>query len=243
MSKLKIAFKNNKLLIGVILIYIILTITMPKMAILSFKNSLYYVKEMLMIMPVILLLTALISAWVPKKSIEKNFGKNAGIKGSIFSFLLGSFSAGPIYAAFPVTKALLLKGASISNIVIILSTWAVIKIPMLLNEAKFLGPKFMLFRWILTTISIFIMGYIVSKLVKKEDIPEDKSTQNYENLLQINSEYCIGCGICSEISPKHFEISNKKAIVISQDIVKDESTIINEAIEKCPAKVINWVVE
>ena len=29
------------------------------------------------------------------------------------------------------------KGASISNIVIILSAWAVIKVPMLANEAKF----------------------------------------------------------------------------------------------------------
>ena len=160
-------FIKNKFLTLILLIYIILFILMPNKAITSLKNSFYYVKEMLMIMPVILLLTALITAWVPKKAIEKNLGSNSGFKGSIFSFLLGSFSAGPIYAAFPVCKTLFEKGASISNIVILLSTWAVVKIPMLLTEFKFLGPKFMIARWILTTISIFIMGYITSKLVKQ----------------------------------------------------------------------------
>ena len=40
------------------------------------------------------------------------------------------------------------------SIIIILSSWAVIKIPMLLNEAKFLGAKFMIIRWLLTVIAI-----------------------------------------------------------------------------------------
>lgn len=124
-----------------------------------------------MIMPVIFLLTALIEAWVPKEMIMEYLGDESGLKGSFISLLLGSVSAGPIYAAFPVCKTLLKKGASISNIVVILSAWAVIKIPMLANEAKFLSPKFMAVRWILTTISIIIMGYIISKLVKREDIP------------------------------------------------------------------------
>ena len=76
----------------------------PSKAVQSLNNSLYYIKEMLIIMPVILLLTSLIEAWVPKKSIERALGEGSGFKGSVFSFLLGSFSAGPIYAAFPVCK-------------------------------------------------------------------------------------------------------------------------------------------
>lgn len=240
-STIKDKLKNNKLLVLVILIYIGLSIFMPNKALQSFENSLYYIKEMLMIMPVILLLTSLITAWVPRKTIENNFGKNSGIKGSIFSFLLGSFSAGPIYAAFPVCKMLLKKGASISNIVIMLSTWAVIKVPMLLTEAKFLGPKFMAIRWILTTIAIFSMGYISSKLVKKEDMPmEDVKDLNEENRLYINHECCIGCGLCSKIAPDHFEIINKKAKIVKKHITQDEMRTINEAIEKCPAKVIEY---
>lgn len=259
MSKVIQFAKKNKLLVLVVLSYIALFVFMPGKAVQSVENSLYYIKEMLMIMPVILLLTALITAWVPKKAIERNLGKDSGLKGSVFSFLLGSFSAGPIYAAFPVCKALLSKGASISNIVILLSTWAVIKVPMLLNEAKFLGPKFMILRWVLTTIAIFIMGYVTSKLVKKEDIPQDDIKENLDvdkaDTINISSEYCIGCGLCAKIAPEYFQIENKKAKIINQDInqdidqdiskdiskniSKEKMKTLNEAIEKCPSKVIN----
>jgi len=239
MTGKKSIIRNNKLFFAVVFLYALLALFMPSKALESVNNSLYYVKEMIMIMPVILLLTSLITAWVPKESIEKNLGKDSGFKGSIFSFLLGSFSAGPIYAAFPVCKALFIKGASISNIIIILSTWAVLKVPMLINESKFLGPKFMIARWILTTISIFLMGYITSKFVSKEDIPLDNlDTTAKETGLSINADYCIGCGICVKKSPKHFKMQNKKAIVINQDIKKEDLQAINEAIKKCPTKSI-----
>lgn len=241
MSSIMQFVKTNRLLTAVALLYIALSMFMPDKMLQSLQNSLFYIKEMLMIMPVILLLTALITAWVPRKAIEKNLGRNSGFKGSIFSFLLGSFSAGPIYAAFPVCKALLSKGASISNIVILLSTWAVVKVPMLINETKFLGPKFMIARWILTAISIFIMGYITSKLVKKEDLPsEDIKEDSEAGILDISSEYCIGCGLCAKIAPRYFKIENKKANVINQYIIKEEVKIVNEAIEKCPSKVIKF---
>ncbi len=66
---------------------------------------------------------------------------------------------------------------------------------MLANEAKFLSPKFMAIRWILTTISILIMGYIISKMVKREDIPM-AGEKIEEGTILIKEEYCIGCGIC-----------------------------------------------
>jgi uncharacterized membrane protein YraQ (UPF0718 family) len=230
--------KNNMLLTLVVVTYIVLGILMPGKALQSLNNSLYYIKEMLIIMPVILLLTSLIEAWIPKKSIKKALGQGSGFKGSIFSFLLGSFSAGPIYAAFPVCKMLLKKGASVSSIVIMLSTWAVIKIPMLANEAKFLGPKFMAIRWVFTTISIFIMAYITSKLVKKEDIPNDDILNNEGSILNINEQYCIGCGICNKISPDNFIIENRKAQVLKKVVKSAENENIKTAIDKCPAKAI-----
>lgn len=237
---MKNIIKTNKLLVLVFIAYIALAIFMPSKATQSLKNSFYYVKEMLMIMPVILILTSLITAWIPRKTIEKNFGKGSGLKGTLFSFLLGSFSAGPIYAAFPVCKALLGKGASISNIVVVLSTWAVIKVPMLLNEAKFLGTEFMVIRWILTTISILLIGFITSKFVKDKDIPKDGdlSMVGDGQRLSVNQDYCIGCGICAKTSDKHFEMANKKAIVISQEILPCEEKLIEEIAEKCPANAI-----
>lgn len=240
MSKIIQFAKRNLLLTGVAFSYIGLSIFIPDKALQSLYNSWYYIKEMLMIMPVILLLTALITAWVPKKTIEKNLGKDSGVKGSIFSFLLGSFSAGPIYAAFPVCKALLAKGAGIANIVILLSTWAVIKVPMLLNEAKFLGPKFMAVRWVLTTLAIFAMANVASKLIRKEDLPSDDTAADSDgDTLYISSEYCIGCGLCAKIAPNYFEIDNKKAKVVNQDINREEIEIVKRAIKKCPSKTIN----
>ena len=85
------------------------------------------------------------------------------------------------------------KGASIANIVVILSAWAVIKIPMLANEAKFLGPKFMAVRWILTTVSIFIMAYVISTIVKKEDIQDAAANNKDEDAVSIKRQYCTGC--------------------------------------------------
>jgi len=247
--------KKNKLLVLVILAYLVLLVAMPGTAYESGKNSMYYVKEMLQIMPVIFILTSLIEAWVPRQTIIKGFGENSGIKGSIFSFLLGSFSAGPIYAAFPICKMLLKKGASVSNVVIILSSWAVVKVPMLANEAKFLGPKFMAIRWVLTTISIFIMAYIVSKLVKKETIPfKEESASVAANTLSIKQQYCIGCGVCVKMAPENFKMSNGKAHVMQQpyiysntknedsekEITLETNKKVNTAIEKCPAKAIYW---
>lgn len=234
-------FKKNKLLILVVLTYLILLIVRPGKAIQSGKNSIYYVIEMIEIMPVIFILTSLIEAWVPRKTIINGFGENSGIKGSLYSFLLGSFSAGPIYAAFPVCKMLFKKGASISNIVIILSTWAVIKVPMLANEAKFLGPKFMGIRWILTTISIFIMAYVISKLVEKGDIPVEFEKENKEeNIIDVKQEYCIGCGLCTKLCPSNFKIIDGRVMVITDEIAIDTKEFINSVIEKCPAKAIGY---
>lgn len=243
MKLIKIVYKN-KLLFLVVAVYLILLGTMPDKAIQSSKNSLYYVIEMLQIMPVIFILTSLIEAWVPRETITNGLGENSGLKGTVFSFLLGSFSAGPIYAAFPVCKMLLKKGASVSNIVVILSAWAVVKVPMLANEAKFLGPRFMVIRWVLTTISIFTMAYIMSKVMKKENLNVIENTiEEEETLLTIKKQYCIGCGLCAKLAPDIFVISDKKAKIINENIkVKDLSNmeIIREAIDKCPAKAIDF---
>ena len=176
-------------------------------------------------------------AWIPKDVIINTLGEESGLKGSFISLALGSISAGPIYAAFPVCKTLLQKGASISNIVVILSSWAVIKIPMLANEAKFLSPKFMITRWIFTTIAIIFMGYIVEKLVDKSDIPlrKDSSPKNNVN---VSKQTCIGCGICVDIAPNYFKLENHKAIPLIDKIQNKDSNKINLAIEECPVNAI-----
>ena len=150
----------------------------PTLGIESVHNSGFYIKEMLLIMPVIFILTALLELWIPKEKITQFLGREAGVKGIILSFVVGSISAGPIYAAFPMCVMLHKKGASIRNIVIILGSWAVIKVPMLLNEAKFLGLKFMIIRWVLTIIAIIIFSWISAKLIKDDDLPSEVGAED-----------------------------------------------------------------
>lgn len=229
-------WKDHRVLSAVIVVYILLAFLLPHSAMASVQNSLYYVVEMVMIMPVIFILTSLIEGWVPKQSIIDGFGQGAGFKGNILAFLLGSFSAGPIYAAFPVCKMLLKKGASVTNIVIVLSTWAVVKVPMLANEAKFLGPDFMLLRWVLTTVAIFLMGYVVSHQVKSSDFPADELMAP-SNGLSVSTEYCIGCGLCVKLRPDLFTMVNGKAQPITT-LASQRQEDLQAIAGKCPAHAI-----
>ena len=237
MTKITKILKENLFTAIIIIAYAVIFILKPETGITAVGNSGYYLKEMLMIMPVIFVLTALLDVWVPKETIIKYLGKQSKSKGVVLSFLLGGISAGPIYAAFPFCIMLHKKGASIKNIVIILSSWAVIKIPMLLNEVKFLGIKFMIVRWVLTVIAIIVFSWITSKIVKDEDLPSE-STSEPEGVI-INRNSCMGCSLCVKNYPELFEISSKKAKVIRYDFILDD-TKLNKAIDNCPVKAIHF---
>lgn len=233
--KIVAILKKNKLLVFVALAYItVLVISLDK-AMKSVNNSVYYLFEMLQVLPVIFLLTVVIEALIPKEMIMRGFGEKSGVKGNLLALLLGSISAGPIYAAFPISKTLLSKGASIPNIIIILSTWAVIKLPMLANEAKFLGINFMIIRWVLTVIAIFIIAYITGVFVKTQDIPAEAEKAMP---LEIREDYCIGCGLCVELLPEYYEIRNNKAVVRKMPEGDADGLAVRESVDKCPSKAI-----
>jgi uncharacterized membrane protein YraQ (UPF0718 family) len=228
--------KDNIFLIVVAAAYILMFILKPDMGVTSIKNSAYYIKEMLMIMPVIFVLTALLDTWIAKEKITKYLGKESKVKGIILSFVLGSISAGPIYAAFPMCVMLHKKGASVRNLVIILSSWAVIKVPMLLNEAKFLGIKFMAIRWVLTVIAIVVFSWITSKIVKDEDIVQKEEKASG---LTLNRESCMGCTLCTKNYPEIFGMQGKKAYIKSFDSEIDKERL-NQTILACPVSAIRY---
>jgi uncharacterized membrane protein YraQ (UPF0718 family) len=228
--------KENLFFVMIAVTYIVIFMINPATGIESVKNSGYYIKEMLMIMPVIFVLTALLDMWIPKEKIMRYLGKDAGAKGIFLSFVVGSISAGPIYAAFPMCVMLHKKGAAIRNIVIILSSWAVIKVPMLLNEAKFLGPKFMAIRWVLTVLAIIIFSWISVKIIKDEDLPGEVLTKPG---LHVNRDACMGCMLCVKNNPEMFEMQGKKAAVKSSE-TKLDLDHIHGAIKACPVKAIEY---
>ncbi|MDD2574555.1 MAG: permease [Bacillota bacterium] len=229
--------KSNLFLTSVIFAYAVLALINPQIGLQGAKNSGYYIKEMLMIMPVIFVLTALLDSWVPKRTIIRYLGKEAKTKGVVLSFVLGSISAGPIYAAFPFCVMLHKKGASIKNVVIILSSWAVVKIPMLLNEAKFLGFKFMITRWILTVISILIFSWITAKIVKDEDLPQEEL--RLKKGVYLNKTACMGCTVCTRMYPALFQMDGKRAMVKEYNYL--DMKLLQKAIEACPVKAIEYI--
>jgi uncharacterized membrane protein YraQ (UPF0718 family) len=228
--------KDNTFLLLIAVAYILMFIIKPDMGVTSIKNSAYYIKEMLMIMPVIFLLTALLDTWIAKEKITKYLGKESKVKGIILSFVLGSISAGPIYAAFPMCVMLHKKGASVRNLVIILSSWAVIKVPMLLNEAKFLGMKFMAIRWVLTVIAIVVFSWIVAKIVKDEDIVQKEEKASG---LTLNKESCMGCTLCTKNYTEIFGMQGKKAYIKSFDSEIDKEKL-NQTKMACPVSAIRY---
>ncbi|AEF93228.1 hypothetical protein Desca_0332 [Desulfotomaculum nigrificans CO-1-SRB] len=139
------------------------------------QTSFNYLLEMLMFIPPIMVLVGLLDVWVPRRIVEKNVGKGAGLKGILISILVGSAAAGPLYAGFPVADAMLKKGCRLANAVIFLCTWATIKIPMIMMEVRFVGWKFALVRLALTLPSIIITGYLVEWFAEKNRQPEPTS--------------------------------------------------------------------
>ena len=113
--------KNNKIAVITIFAYLAAFIYSPSVGVGSLSLTSDYLLEMIEILPAVFVITGLVEVWVPKETIMNTFGKGSGIKGRLISVLIGSFSAGPIYAAFPVTYTLIIKGSSISNIVLNLS--------------------------------------------------------------------------------------------------------------------------
>ncbi|WP_105617686.1 permease [Vallitalea okinawensis] len=228
--------KRHKILLFSCVGYLIVFLYDYELALKGLSESKYYFIEMVKIMPAIFILTAMIQTWVPTKVIMDKLGDQSGFKGKLLSFAIGSLSAGPIYAAFPVCKTLLNKGASIQNIVIILSSWAVVKVPMLINEAKFMGMQYMVVRWILTIISIFIMAFIMKIVVKSIDVEQSK---NKDGQLIIDEKLCVGCGLCSREYPNLYEMKNGKAVIKIDNLSKVNPVEIQSSKEKCPMGAID----
>lgn len=209
--------------------YIIAFIVNVDIGLRALQTSKIYFIEMIQILPPIFVLTSLIQTWVPTKVIMRYFGDGTGIRGKLLSFAIGSLSAGPIYAAFPICKTLIGKGASTYNIVIILSTWAVVKVPMLINEAKFMGIRYMTLRWVLTTIAIFIMAYVMKWWVKKGVVKEMK-TQNQG--IHIDQRVCVQCGKCLREYP-HLCTKKGNQIVIQEANIHQLSIEEQKSFREC----------
>jgi uncharacterized membrane protein YraQ (UPF0718 family) len=127
-------------------------------------------KQMLSVLPPIMLLLGLMDVWVPREKMMKYMGENSGILGVVLAITIGSLAAGPMYAAFPFAAVLLRKGVKFSNIIIFMNAWCVTKIPTVMFELTSLGYKFTLIRLAVNLPGIIIMGYVVQGMLSKSEL-------------------------------------------------------------------------
>ena len=153
---------------------IVLLVIFPDRQTAVIKSSRQIFMEMIVILPAVMLLIGFFAVWVPNEMVIKLLGKTSGIKGIGLSLLLGALPTGPLYIAFPLTAALIKKGARVSNMIIFLSAWACIKIPQEMVELQFLGAKFMALRLGLTIILVIMMGVFVEQIVESKVAPAKK---------------------------------------------------------------------
>lgn len=159
--------KTFKIPVLIFFVYVGLMIWIPSVANKASLVAFDYFKEMIWIMPPVFILMGLIEVWIPKDKIKQWLGGKSGIKGMAVSFALGTLPTGPLYVAFPMTATLISKGASITNMVIFLGSWAALKIPQLMVEIKFLGVSFTLLRFVLTLTALILMGLLMEAILSK----------------------------------------------------------------------------
>ena len=136
---------------------------------------------MLLVIPPIFILLGLLDVWVPREQMMRFMGPGSGLRGGSLAFLLGSFAAGPLYAAFPVAAILMKKGASFANILIFIGAWSTTKVPMLLFESSALGMRFALSR-----LAIDIVGIILIAVAIKAMLPADEIARLYARAEKID---------------------------------------------------------
>lgn len=162
MKKLQF-LKRYRFFILLLGLNILLLIAAPELGEASLKLSWKNFLEMLTILPPIFVLMGLMDVWIPKQTMMKYMGRGAGFRGGLIAFLLGSFSAGPLYAAFPMAAMFLKKGVSLTNVFLFIGAWSTTKIPMMMFEITQLGPKFALLRFGLNLMGITGIALFIDK--------------------------------------------------------------------------------
>lgn len=144
-----------------------------------FSNIKSSVIQMLSVLPPIMIMLGLIDVWISRESMMKYMGKESGIVGVALSILIASLAAGPMYAAFPFTKVLSDKGVKLSNIMIFLNAWCVIKLSTILFEIGGLGYKFTFVRFLIDLPGVIVMGYLIEYLDNKKFFSKKSKNKSY----------------------------------------------------------------
>lgn len=162
--------KRYRFAVCCLIIVLIITIINKELGFKTFIIAESSFKQMISVLPPIMILLGLMDVWIPRESMIKYMGEDSGLLGIGLAMLIGSLAAGPMYAAFPFTAVLLRKGAKFSNIIIFMNAWCVTKIVTLMFEVTYLGYEFTLTRLLIDIPGVIFMGYLVHWLMPKDEL-------------------------------------------------------------------------
>lgn len=127
----------------------------------------YSLREMLLVIPPIFVLLGLMDVWIPRETLIRYMGDGSGPRGTLIAFVIGSFAAGPLYAAFPIAVVLVRKGSSFFNVMVFIGAWSTTKVPMFLFEYAALGGPFALTRLAANIPAILLIALVLSRVNRR----------------------------------------------------------------------------
>lgn len=136
----------------------------------ALNSAFFQFISMLKIVPPIFLLIGLLDIWVPRETMIKLMGEKSGMLGILIAFFIGTMSAGPLVAAFPVAQIMLKKGAKYANVLFFLTVWASAKLPILFYQATTLGLLYTL----VTNVTLLVVYLIGTNIIEKMLSHEEK---------------------------------------------------------------------
>lgn len=171
---IKEVITNNKLsIISLILIICVFIISEQKgYELLNKIISISY--NTLPILFLMFLLLAFIKLGLNSQIVERQIQNGNKYKNVLAAYIFGMFVSGPIYPGYSLGNLLIKKGIKIRVVVILLSVWSTLKIPLLPYEISILGFKITIVRWITTFILIYLLSVMMEKTIlfinkKKKD--------------------------------------------------------------------------
>ena len=173
-------FRRYRLFFLLLLVNAVFMAAAPELGRASLSITRANVRQMLSLLPPIFILLGLLDVWVERETMMKYMGEEAGLKGAVLAFIMGSAAAGPLYAAFPVAAVLVKKGVKLTNIFIFIGAWSTTKIPMSLFEAANLGWDYMLLRLACNICGIIVIAVILERSATEKERQEMRLLEKRE---------------------------------------------------------------
>lgn len=148
----------------------VLAVVSPQLARTAVGTIGYGLREMLLVIPPVFILLGFLDVWVPREHMMRFMGPEAGLKGGVIAFVMGSAAAGPLYAVFPIAAMLIRKGAGLVNVFVFIGAWSTTKIPMFLFEYGALEARFAVTRLLVDIPGILIIAFALKRLLFVREI-------------------------------------------------------------------------